>query len=122
MQVPRDLSRRMLEAVEQVPIVDVYERLVPEGKRISQRVDFIAWLMAYAGTEVRAFGLQPDELAMLGDMDASPDERWALVSRLWPYLKTTGAGRMILRMACALVSLGKSGWKMTRIPGHSFSK
>ena len=42
MQIPRDLSRRMLEAVEGVPIVDVYERLLPERHRVSQRVDFLA--------------------------------------------------------------------------------
>jgi len=92
----------MLEAAERIPIVDVYERLVPERKRVSQRVDFIAWLMAFAGTEIRALGLKPDELEILGDIEAKPDDRWALVSGMWPYLKTTGTGRMILRIAWEL--------------------
>lgn len=42
MQIPRALSRRMLETVEQTPLVDVYERLMPESKRVSQRFDFIS--------------------------------------------------------------------------------
>jgi hypothetical protein len=102
MQVPRDLSKRMLEAVDQVPIVDVYERLVPERKRINQRVDFIAWLMAFARAEIRALGLEPSELALLGNMEAPPDDRWAVLSAQWPFLRTTGAGRIVLRIAWEL--------------------
>ena len=94
MQVPRDLSKRMLEAVDQVSAVDVYERLVPESKRVNQRVDFIAWLMAYAGTEIQALGLKPSELALLGNVEAKPEDRWGLVAKHWPCLRTTGTGRM----------------------------
>ena len=114
MQIPRDLSRRMLEAVDQVPIIDVYERLVPERNRVSQRVDFIAWLLAFAGTEIRALGFRPDELEILGDIEATPDDRWAVVSRVWPYLKTTGTGRMILRIAWELFgaeNIDERTWK-----------
>jgi hypothetical protein len=99
MQVPRDLSRRMLEAVEDVPIVDIYERLLPESKRVSQPVDFVAWLAAFLETEYRALGLGADELALLADVQAAPDERWALVSRHWPFIRTTGSGRTVLRVA-----------------------
>ena len=102
MQVPRDLSKRMLEAVDQVPAVDVYERLVPESKRVNQRVDLLAWLMAYAGAEIRSLGLKPSELRLLGNVDAKPDNRWALVARHWPFLRTTGTGRMVLRVAWEL--------------------
>jgi hypothetical protein len=92
----------MLEAVDQVPAVDVYERLVPESKRVNQRVDFIAWLMAYAGTEIQALGLKPSELALMGNIEAKPEDRWGLVARNWPHLRTTGTGRMVLRIAWEL--------------------
>jgi hypothetical protein len=104
----------MLEAVDGVSAVDVYERLVPEKKRINQRVDFIAWLMAYAGTEIQALGLKPSELAMLGNIDAKPDSRWALLAHHWPFLRTTGAGRMVLRIAWELFgaeNIDRRTWK-----------
>jgi hypothetical protein len=102
MQVPRDLSKRMLEAVDGVSAVDVYERLVPEKKRVNQRSDLLAWLMAYAGTEIQALGLAPSELALLGNVEAKPDSRWALLASHWPSLRTTGTGRMVLRIAWEL--------------------
>jgi len=102
MQIPRDLSRRMLEAVEQVPIVDVYERLIPESERVSQPVDFIAWLLAYAGVEMRALGVEGEELALLADVQAKPEERWSTLARYWPLVRTTVTGRTILRVAWEL--------------------
>lgn len=102
MQVPRDLHGRMLEAVEQVPVVDVYERLIPERTRVNVRCDLVAWVLAYAGRELWAAGLQPDELALLGDVQGDPDQRWALMTRYWPCIRATGSGRVILRMVWEL--------------------
>jgi hypothetical protein len=98
MQIPRDLSRRMIDAVEPMPIVDVYERLVPESRRVNQRVDLLAWLVASAGTELQSLGLRSDEIQLLRDVDGSPDKRWDLLGRYWPFLRTTNAGRMVLRV------------------------
>jgi hypothetical protein len=104
----------MLEAVDQVSAVDVYERLVPESKRVNQRVDFIAWLMAYAGIEIQALGLKPSELGLLGNVEAKPEDRWGLVAKNWPYLRTTGTGRMVLRIAWELFgaeNIDERTWK-----------
>ena len=98
MQIPRDLSRRMIDAVEPMPIVDVYERLVPESRRVNQRVDLLAWLVASAGAELQSLGLGSDEIQLLRDVDGSPDQRWALLNRYWPFLRTTNGGRMVLRV------------------------
>lgn len=98
MTVPRDLSNRMLEAVDEMPIVDVYERLIPESRRVAYRVDLIAWLAAAAQTEIQALGLRSDQLALLADVNASPDGRWALLATHWPSLRTTRTGRIILRV------------------------
>lgn len=99
MQIPRDLSRRMLETVEQAPLIDVYERLMPETKRINQRFDFISWFLAYAGVEIQSLGLKTEDLALLGDINGNPDRRWELLSAHWPSIRTTGVGRAVLRMA-----------------------
>lgn len=98
MQIPRDLSRRMIDAIEPMPIVDVYERLVPESRRVNQRVDLLAWMVASAGTELQSLGLGPDEIQLLRDVDGSPDKRWMLLDQYWPFLRTTTAGRMALRV------------------------
>jgi len=87
----------MLEAVDQVPVVDIYEQLLPESKRVNQRVDFVAWFLAYAGVELRSLGFGAEKLALLADVQSSPKERWPLVSELWPLVRTTGTGRIILR-------------------------
>ena len=105
MQIPRDLSRRMLEAVEQVPIVDVYERLLPERHRVSQRVDFLAWLVAGAEADLQAMGIAPDELSLLRDVSAAPDERWSVLAGYWTFLRTMHSGRLVLRVAWELFGI-----------------
>jgi len=114
MQIPRDLSGRMLQAADQVPIIDVYERLIPESKRVGQRVDFLAWLMAHASRELGGLGLNSDEVSLLRNVEASPDDRWTLVSQYWPFLRTTASGRMALRVAWELLgieNIDKRTWK-----------
>jgi hypothetical protein len=114
MQIPRDLSRRMLEAVEQVPIVDIYERLVPERHRVSRRMDFLAWLVAGAEVDLRAMGIGPDELLLLKDVAGAPDERWSVLARYWPFLRTMHSGRLVLRVAWELFgveNIDERTWK-----------
>jgi len=114
MQVPRDLSRRMIDAVEPMPIVDVYERLVPESRRVNQRVDMLAWLVASAGSELQSLGLGSDEIQLLRDVDGAPDKRWDLLTRHWPFLRTTNAGRMVLRVVWeffGLENVDAKSWK-----------
>jgi len=114
MQVPRDLSRRMLEAAEELPVVDIYERFLPERTRVNQRLDFAAWLLAYAGTELRALGVEDRDLALLGDVQASPERRWPVVSKYWPSIRTTATGRIVLRAVWELFgveAIGERTWK-----------
>ena len=105
MQVPRDLSRRMLEAAEGMPAIDVYERLMPENRRVNFRYDLISWLLAYAEPEMRALGLEPEEWSTLGDIRADPEHRWQLMDRHWSRLRTTAVGRTVLRMAWELFGI-----------------
>ncbi len=114
MQIPRDLERRMVEAVERTPAVDIYERLMPESKRIGQRFDFISWFLAYAGVEIQALGLEDAELALLGNVNGDPERRWGLLARYWPYIRTTGVGRAVLRIAWDLFGVDEindRSWK-----------
>ena len=105
MQIPRDLSSRMIDAAERAAAIDVYERLMPESQRVNQRVDWIAWWTVCAGVELQAAGLAPGEMALLRDVEADPAARWALVGRWWPCLRTTDVGRMTLRVAWELYGI-----------------
>jgi hypothetical protein len=114
MQIPRDLSSRMIEAAERTPVVDVYERLMPESQRVGQRVDFIAWLVACMGLDLQAVGLAPDGLGLLRNVEGDPAARWSLLARHWPYLRTTGMGRLVLRVAWELYgveNIDERTWK-----------
>jgi hypothetical protein len=114
MQIPRDLSGRMLQAADEVPIVDVYERLLPERRRVGQRVDFIAWWMAHAAQEMGGLGLSAEDAALLGNVEANPDERWKVLARYWPFVRTTASGRLALRMAWELAgveNIDQRTWK-----------
>jgi hypothetical protein len=104
----------MLQAADQVSIFDVYERLRPESKRVGQRVDFLAWLAAHACQELGALGLEPEEMSLLCNVEANPDDRWTLMSQYWPCLRTTASGRMALRVAWELLGVedvDKRTWK-----------
>jgi hypothetical protein len=114
MNVPRDLRKRMLEAVEGVPAIDVHERLVPESQRIGARHDFISWFLAYAGDQASGLGLEPHELDVLADVQADPEKRWSLMASCWPCVRTTIAGRMALRVAWELFGIedvNEQTWK-----------
>ena len=114
MQIPRDLSGRMLQAADRVPIVDVYERLIPESRRVGQRVDFIAWWMAHAAKEMGGLGLCAEDAALLGNVEANPDERWKVLAAYWPFVRTTASGRLALRMAWELAgveNIDQRTWK-----------
>lgn len=89
----------MQETVEQTPLVDIYERLMPESKRIDQRFDLISWFLAYAGIEIQSLGLKAEDLALLGNINGDPEQRWKLLSFHWPSIRTTGLGRVVMRMA-----------------------
>jgi hypothetical protein len=104
----------MLKAVDRVPIIDVYERLLPERLRVQRRVDFIAWLAACARQELCAMGVARDELSVLENVEADPDVRWGMFAAHWPFLQTTGVGRMILRVAWELYgaeTIDERTWK-----------
>jgi hypothetical protein len=104
----------MLQAADQVPIIDIYERLDTESKRVGQRIDFLAWLMAHACKEIGGLGLDPDEISLLRNVEANPDDRWALMSQYWPFLRTTASGRMALRVAWELLgieNINERTWK-----------
>jgi hypothetical protein len=76
-------------------------------------VDFFAWIAAYAGAELRALGLEAHTLTTLADAQANPKERWPLVSKFWPLLRTTGTGRLILRTVWELFGaeeIGERTW------------
>ena len=106
--MPRDLSRRMLEATEKSPLIDLHERLLPEPRRVEQRLDFLSWFLAYAGQEVRslrstrALQLDDEALALLADVNAPPERRWSVMEQCWPHIRTTATGRVVLRMAWEL--------------------
>jgi hypothetical protein len=104
----------MLEAVEEEPVVDVHERLVPESERVHERLDFFAWYLAYVAGEIDGYGIQPEALAALRDGQTAPDERWSTMASFWPYVRTTSAGRVVLRVAwelCGVEDVDERTWK-----------
>lgn len=114
MQTPRDLSKRMLEAAEQTPVIDVYERLLPESARTTQRHDLFSWFLACAADQITALGLSESEQELLGQINAPPLERWNLFAARWPGWRATGLGRAVLRAVWELFhieEINERTWK-----------
>lgn len=114
MQTPRDLSKRMLETAEQTPVIDVYERLLPESMRTAQRHDLFSWFLACAADQTAALGLTESERALLGQVSAPPLERWNLFAARWPGWRSTGLGRAVLRAVWELFhieEINERTWK-----------
>jgi len=75
---------RLIEAMEQMQIVDAHEHLPPEHVRTGMKVDALTLFAHYTRTDLCTAGLSPDDYQRVIDAEQPLDERWQTFR---PYLE-----------------------------------
>ncbi len=91
----RELETELLQAIEEIPLVNTHEHIIPEEERTSSRIDFFTLAGHYAINDVISAGLSGDDLALVRDADAPPAQRWRAFEPFWKSARLTGYGQAL---------------------------
>ena len=90
-----ELEAELLEAIDEIPLVNTHEHIIPEEERTSSRIDFFTLAGHYAINDVISAGLSGDDLAVVRTTDAPTEERWRAFEPFWKSARLTGYGRAL---------------------------
>ena len=85
----------LLEAIDEIPLVNTHEHIIPEEERTSSRVDFFTLAGHYVINDVISAGLSGDDLAVVRNPDAPADQRWRAFEPYWQSARMTGYGQAL---------------------------
>ncbi len=91
----RELETELLQAIEEITLVNTHEHIIPEEERTSSRIDFFTLAGHYAINDVISAGLSGDDLALVRDADAPPAQRWRAFEPFWKSARLTGYGQAL---------------------------
>ncbi|MDE0263687.1 MAG: amidohydrolase family protein [Bryobacterales bacterium] len=90
-----ELEAELLEAIDEIPLVNTHEHIIPEEERTSSRIDFFTLAGHYAISDVISAGLSGDDLAVVRNPDAPAEQRWRAFEPFWKSARMTGYGRAL---------------------------
>ncbi|MDE2715587.1 MAG: amidohydrolase family protein [Chloroflexota bacterium] len=90
-----ELEAELLEAIDEIPLVNTHEHIIPEEERTSSRVDFFTLAGHYAINDVISAGLSGDDLSVVRNPDAPAEQRWRAFEPFWESARMTGYGRAL---------------------------
>jgi predicted TIM-barrel fold metal-dependent hydrolase len=77
----------LLEAMENMEIVDAHEHLPPEHVRTSAKVDVLTLFAHYTRTDLVTSGMKPDDYEKVIDTESPLDERWKLFRPYFDHIR-----------------------------------
>ena len=90
-----ELETELLEALDEIPLVNTHEHIIPEEERTSSRIDFFTLAGHYAINDAISAGLSGDDLSVVRNPDASADQRWRAFEPFWKSARMTGYGQAL---------------------------
>ena len=85
----------LLEAIDEIPLVNTHEHIIPEEERISSRIDFFTLAGHYAINDVISAGLSGDDLSVVRNPAAPAEQRWQAFEPFWQSARMTGYGQAL---------------------------
>ena len=89
------LEADLLEAIEDIPLVNTHEHIIPEEERISSPIEFFTLASHYVINDVISAGLSGNDLAIVRDPDAPLAQRWRAFEPFWKSAGLTGYGQAL---------------------------
>jgi len=77
----------LLEAMEDMEIIDAHEHLPPEHVRTDAKVDVLTLFSHYTRTDLIASGMKPDDYTKVIDANGPLDERWKLFKPYFEHIR-----------------------------------
>ena len=90
------LRERMAAFVEELPLVDTHEHIVPEEERLAAEQDLFAWFPHYASSDLVAAGLPVPVLEEIRNSSLPVEEKWARLAPYWDMTRNTAYCRTLL--------------------------
>ena len=90
-----EIQTDLLEAIDEIPLVNTHEHIIPEEERTSSRIDFFTLAGHYAINDVISAGLAGDDLAVVRNPDAPAEQRWRAFEPYWQSARMTGYGQAL---------------------------
>ncbi len=86
--------------VNSIPIADTHEHLVEEKRRLDPQdkdlvTDIGSLFVQYVDSDLIVAGMPKDHFDVLKKASVDPERKWNLVRPWWPFVRTTGYGRMV---------------------------
>ena len=96
--VPETLREHLRAQADAVEIIDTHEHVPDERCVCDGRHGFFSFFDHYVSSDLVSAGMPYDDLLRMRDLSngLTLEERWALMSPYWPFVRTTGYGRAML--------------------------
>ena len=91
----RTIETDLLQAIEEIPLVNTHAHIIPELERTSSRIDFFTLAGHYAINDVISAGLPGSDLAVVRDPNAPLAQRWRAFEPFWKSARLTGYGQAL---------------------------
>lgn len=80
-------EERLIEAMENMMIVDAHEHLPPEHVRTSSKVDVLTLFAHYTRTDLITSGMKPDDYNTVIDSEKPLDDRWKMFKPYFEHIR-----------------------------------
>ena len=90
-----EVEANLLEALDEISLVNTHEHIIPEEERTSSRIDFFTLAGHYAINDVISAGLSGDDLSVVRNADAPAEQRWRAFEPFWQSARMTGYGQAL---------------------------
>ncbi len=81
------LRQRLIEAMQEMPVIDAHEHLPPESDRIAMDVDVLTLFSHYTQTDLESAGMTQEQYDWLQDASVALDERWNVFEPFYERIK-----------------------------------
>ena len=103
-----DVWKKLLPEIENMPVVDTHEHLMPECTRLSNNEDFFTATMThYASSDLISSGMSASDMEFLRDTKNDFSQKISKFLPYWNKTKNTGYCRALEIAACDLYGYGE---------------
>ena len=89
------LESDLLAVVNDTPLVNTHEHIIPEAERVASHIDFFTLAGHYAMNDVISAGLSGDDLKLVRNEEEPARDRWKAFEPHWKNARFTGYGEAL---------------------------
>jgi len=93
----KELTSEILAEIEDIPVIDSHEHLVPEAKHIDSDIDVLCLVDHYTIGDLHAAGCPAEVAQKIVDPKGEIAPRWELLAPYWPKIRNGSYARMWTR-------------------------